>query len=88
MGSEMCIRDRPYGGAFCEFENEKMIIWDAEIFSEIEPFCALPGQVVRLEESHVDVATTEGVLRIKAVQFEDQTGVPIKWIKSIRNRLK
>ena len=41
--------NKPFGGAFCEFENEKMIIWDAEIFSEIEPFCAIPGQVCTLK---------------------------------------
>ena len=80
--------NKPFGGAFCEFENEKMIIWDAEIFSEIEPFCAIPGQVLYLEESHADVATSDGVLRIKVVHFGDQTGAPIKWIKSIRSRLQ
>ena len=52
-----------------------MIIWDAEIFSEIEPFCAIPGQVLYLEESHADVATSDGVLRIKVVHFGGQTGL-------------
>ena len=80
--------NKPYDGAFCEYAGGKMIIWDAEMFPEIEPFCALPGQVMRLEESHADVATLEGVLRIKVVQFGDQTGAPIKWIKSIRSRLQ
>jgi len=51
--------NKPYAGAFCDFENEQMFIWDAELFADDEVFCAVPGQVSKICYSYVEVACRE-----------------------------
>jgi methionyl-tRNA formyltransferase len=79
--------NHPYSGAFCYLDGQKLIIWDAEIDGCKEMFCAIPGQVLQIEKTYVNIATGKGVLRITKVEHDDQTGNPAHWIKSIRNRL-
>ena len=80
--------NKPYAGAFCEFEGNKMIIWDAELVDEQENFCATPGQVTLVGESFVEVACQKGKLKLKEVEIMGQLGIPVRWIKSTRNRLQ
>jgi methionyl-tRNA formyltransferase len=80
--------NKPYAGAFCVFEGEKMIIWDAEIVDDKENFCAVPGQVTLAAEPFVEVACERGKLRLKEVEIAGQSGPPNQWVKSIRKRLK
>ena len=80
--------NKPYAGAFCEFESEKMIIWDAELVDDQENFYAVPGQVTLVGESFVEVACKQGKLRLKEVEIKGKLGTPDRWLKSIRKRLQ
>jgi methionyl-tRNA formyltransferase len=80
--------NKPYSGAFCEFEGQKMIIWDAELVDDEETFCAVPGQVTLVGEPSVEVACNQGKLRLKEVEVAGTSGNPSRWLKSIRKRLQ
>ena len=80
--------NKPYAGAFCDFEGKKMIIWDAEIVENKEIFCAVPGQVTLADESFVELACGRGKLRLKEVEIGGQSGLPNQWLKSVRKRLQ
>jgi methionyl-tRNA formyltransferase len=80
--------NKPYAGAFCDFDGQKFIIWDAELVNEFENFSAVSGQVTRIGNGFVEVACGEGKLRILSAEFAGQVDTPTAWIKSIRKRLK
>lgn len=77
----------PYSGAFCEFGGNKLIIWSAELVSDGENFCAVPGQVLKIGEGWIDVGCFDGKLRLLSVEINNQKGTPDMFIKSIRTRL-
>lgn len=79
--------NKPYAGAFCELEGEKLIIWDAELVDDGEIFCAIPGQVTMIREGFVEVACKNGKLRLMEVEYQNQTIKPSFLFKSIRKRL-
>lgn len=79
---------KPYAGAFCDYEGQKFIIWDAELVGEFENFSAVSGQVTRIGDGFVEVACGEGKLRILSAEYAGQVDTPNAWIKSIRKRLK
>ncbi len=80
--------NQPYAGAFCDFEGQKMIIWDAALVQDGENFCAVPGQVTRVDKRYVDVACGVGKVRINLAEIAGKKLAPDVWIKSIRNRLE
>lgn len=80
--------NKPYAGAYCDYEGRQLIIWDAELVKDGEAFCAIPGQVTELAEQNVDVACGVGKIRLKEVEVDGRSGVPRAWIDSIRKRLK
>ena len=81
--------NKPYSGAFCYFEEKKVIIWDAELYEDNENYLAIPGQIASIEpDGSIIVITGKGKLRIKEIECEEIIGKPNKLIKSIRNRLK
>lgn len=77
--------NKPYAGAFCNFEGEKLIIWDAELAAE-EKFLAVPGQITQIGEGFVEVATGAGKLRVKKVEASSGEKVPNQVVRSIRQR--
>ena len=79
--------NKPYAGAFCEFEGEKITIWDAELVSDDTIFLAVPGQVTKVGEGFVEVACGKGKIRINCVENNGILGGPNHWFKSIRKRL-
>lgn len=79
--------NKPYSGAFGEFEKEKIIVWDAQLVGDEERFCAVPGQVTLVGDGFVDVACGSGKLRIFSVEFRGEVLTPDSIIKSIRKRL-
>ena len=79
--------NKPYAGAFCKFEKEKIIIWDAELVSTPEVFLAIPGQVTLIGEGFVEVACGNGKLRITEIEVDGKSYPPNHHIKSIRQRL-
>lgn len=80
--------NKPYAGAFCEFEGERMIVWDAELLEDGEIFCAVQGQVTAIAPGHVDVACGSGKIRIKQIEMGGKLMLPSNRISSIRMRLK
>lgn len=80
--------NKPYAGAFCDFEDERMIIWDAELVAEDEVFCSIPGQVTKIGDGFVEVACGVHKLRVLWVEYRGQVSEPTLLIQSIRKRLK
>ena len=78
---------KPYAGAFCYFEGQKMIVWSAELVEDGEVFCAVPGQVTALAETFIDVACGSGKIRIQNAEVDGRSASPPVWIQSIRKRL-
>ena len=80
--------NKPYAGAFCVFEGEKLIIWDAEVLNDGEVFCAVPGQVTNIGEGFVEVACGKEKLRILSVEYNNRISCLSTLVKSIRQRLE
>lgn len=78
--------NKPYPGAFCLWQGQKMVIWKAEL-APAEIFCAVPGQVMDIGVGYIDVATGKGKVRISSIATGDDTVTPDRLIKSIRERL-
>jgi methionyl-tRNA formyltransferase len=79
--------NKPYAGAFCYFEGNFFIIWDAEVVGEYEDFSAVPGQVTKIGEGFVEVACFDSKIRIRSAECAGRVDAPTYWIKSIRKRL-
>lgn len=78
---------RPYAGAFCRFEEKKLIIWDASLVEDIENFLAVPGQITCIGPNYVEVACKEGKLRLFEIEYKGVTSPATAVIRSIRKRL-
>ena len=78
--------NKPYAGAFCEYEGETLIIWDAMLLNDGENYLAVPGQITRIGDGFVEVATGDGKLRIHQIEFKSELITPDKLIPSIRKR--
>jgi UDP-4-amino-4-deoxy-L-arabinose formyltransferase/UDP-glucuronic acid dehydrogenase (UDP-4-keto-hexauronic acid decarboxylating) len=79
--------NKPYAGAFCEFEGEKLIIWDAELLDDGEVFCAVPGQVARIGDGFIEVACKDAKIVISTCEKNGAVCNISTFIKSIRKRL-
>ena len=79
--------NKPYAGAFCDLEGEKLIIWDAELVDDAEIYCAVPGQVTKIWGDFVYVACGLGKLKLVEVEYRGNIASPSSFIKSIRKRL-
>lgn len=77
--------NKPYAGAFCDFEGQRLIIWDAELTAE-ENFLAIPGQVTLIGEDYIEVATGDGKLKVKEVEASCGAKVPSQVVRSTRQR--
>lgn len=81
--------NKPYAGAFCTYEDKKLIIWDAELYPDEENYLAVPGQISEIKETgSVVVITGQGKLILHNVEYEGNVCVPGQFIRSIRSRLK
>ena len=80
----------PFSGAFCEFENEKMIIWRAEILNDNENYLAVAGQVSKLnEDGTIELICGMNKIKITEIEYDGvRTTQVTSVIKSIRKRLK
>lgn len=79
--------NKPYAGAFCDFEGKKLIIWDAELVEDNEIFYAVPGQVTAISDGSIEVAASTGKLRILSVEHQQEISSPDMLITSVRKRL-
>jgi len=79
----------PFSGAFCNYENDKIIIWRAEIFTDNENYLAIPGQVSLIDHQSncIIVITGNGKLKITEIEYQGDRCNPNTIIKSIRKRL-
>ena len=80
--------NKPYAGAFCDFEGEKLTIWDAELVADDEVFCAVPGQVTKISNGYIEVACAQGKLRLLSVEYGGCIIIPNQIFKSVRSRLQ
>ena len=81
--------NKPYAGAYCFYEDKKMIIWDAELYEDNENYCAMPGQVAEIcKNGDVIIITGRGKLKVKLVEYENFIGKPKEVVRSIRRRFK
>lgn len=82
--------NKPYGGAFCSFDNQKLTIWDAEIYDDDENYLSEVGQICKInsDDGSVVVITGEGKLKINIIEYNKLVLNPSNLIKSIRMRLK
>jgi len=78
--------NKPYAGAYCTYEDKKMIIWDAEIVKYVENYNAIPGQVMNIDSFGIEIACGKGVLKVKKIEINNESYNPNKIIKSIRKR--
>jgi methionyl-tRNA formyltransferase len=81
--------NKPYNGAFCYFNDGKVIIWDAELFHDQENYLAQVGQISEIQNSgSVIVITGVGKIKLNLIEHEGRVVAPNELIKSIRKRLK
>jgi len=79
--------NKPYSGSYCYYKNKKLIIWDAELFSDNEKYLSEYGQVSEIQKNSIIVITGNGKLKIKKIEYQGYVGQPAKKIKTIRYRL-
>ncbi len=78
--------NKPYSGAYCYFQSQKLTIWDA-VLAKPENFLAIPGQVTMVGKDFIEVATGDGKIRINSMELEGNIVVPSEVVRSTRNRL-
>jgi methionyl-tRNA formyltransferase len=81
---------KPYNGAYSFLSGEKIIIWKADVFENMEKFLAIPGHVVGIQKElkTIRVACGEGILEIQEIEYQGKRMAPAELIKSIRVRFK
>lgn len=79
----------PFSGAFCGYDGNKLIVWRAELYEDDENYCAVQGQVSRIDKNSGDiiVITGSGKLKITEVEFSGKRMKPGNLMNSIRKRL-
>jgi UDP-4-amino-4-deoxy-L-arabinose formyltransferase/UDP-glucuronic acid dehydrogenase (UDP-4-keto-hexauronic acid decarboxylating) len=80
--------NKPYGGAYCFYQDKKLIIWDAELFDDEEIYLSEVGQISNINNNgSIVVITGNGKLKVNQIEYNDFIGNPKEKIKSIRKRL-
>lgn len=78
----------PYAGAFCVFQDQHLIVWDACMSPTTdERFLAIPGQVTEIGMGYVDIACNPGKVRLQTVGWCGETLPPDRVLHSLRMRL-
>jgi methionyl-tRNA formyltransferase len=78
--------NKPYSGAFCNYEDKKIIIWDAEIAQVVENYIAVPGQVLCIDDNYINIATGNGALKLNEIESDGEIFLPKQIVRSIRKR--
>ena len=77
----------PYEGAFCYLGQQKIYIFDCDILETYENYCAVSGQILKIEDKNIIVATCNGELKLSNI-FVNGLKIEIKDVfNSIRQRL-
>jgi UDP-4-amino-4-deoxy-L-arabinose formyltransferase/UDP-glucuronic acid dehydrogenase (UDP-4-keto-hexauronic acid decarboxylating) len=77
----------PYSGAYCFYNNKKVIIWRAKKSNKNFTYLSTNGQIF-LEKGKVFVITGDGIIQLLEVSVGDYRGNPNEIFKSIRIKLK
>lgn len=78
----------PYTGAFCDYDGQKIIIWDAELYDDKEVYLSMDGQISKINsDGSIVVICGQGKLKIKEIEMNKTRTIPSQTIKSIRKRL-
>lgn len=77
--------NKPYAGAYCTFDRNKLIVWEASLAQD-ENFLAIPGQITLVTETYIEVSTGQGKLVIHSIEYFGECQPPGKLIQSIRQR--
>ncbi len=78
---------QPFEGAFCFIDEQKIHIYDCEIYDDGEVYSAIPGQILKIEEKKLTVATGNGKLMISDI-YSDNTRIKMSdFFRSVRQRL-
>ncbi|MFQ5786464.1 MAG: methionyl-tRNA formyltransferase [Thermodesulfobacteriota bacterium] len=93
MSNEVILRlinasSEPFSGAYCNFDNKKVTILDAEIYVDNENYLAVPGQVSQLlkDDGDIVVICGEGKLKLKEIEINGVRTKPANIIRTIRKR--
>lgn len=77
----------PYPGAYCFLNERKLIIWEAEVVENAPNYVGrIPGRVINIQQSYIDVLTGDSLVRIFSVSDGDDEKnivMPNKLVKSI-----
>ncbi len=80
--------NKPYSGAYCFYENKKLIIWDAELYEDDENYLSGVGQIANINsDGSIIIITGDSKLKLNTIEYDDFIGKPKKKIQSIRKRL-
>ena len=79
----------PFSGAFTSLNEQKVIIWRAEIYENDENYLAVSGQISTINKTDGSIIVICGLskLRITEIEIDGQRGLPATMISSIRKRL-
>ena len=78
----------PYSGAFCNYDDKKIIIWRAKIIKTSEIYSAISGQISSLnKDGSVDVITGNGLIKISVIGFANKKYKPNEILNKFRVRL-
>jgi UDP-4-amino-4-deoxy-L-arabinose formyltransferase/UDP-glucuronic acid dehydrogenase (UDP-4-keto-hexauronic acid decarboxylating) len=78
----------PYSGAFCDYNGEKVTIWDAELYEDDEVYVAASGQISQINsDGSIIVICGDGKLKVNIIEINGDRLAPSHFIKSIRKRL-
>lgn len=76
----------PFQGAYAFHKNIKITILDCEKINDYPPYCAVPGQLLKIEKNFIEVATALGPIKIKKATANSENIEFSKYFKSIRTR--
>jgi len=81
---------QPYQGAFSYLNEEKIVIWKANVWMPESRFLAIPGHVVEIRRSTgtVLVAGPDAMVELEEIEVNGSIMRPADYIKSIRVRFK
>jgi methionyl-tRNA formyltransferase len=63
----------PYPGAFCNYDGQKIIVWEAQVIHEkIKYVGRIPGVIIKIGKDGVEVLTGDGTIKIiKVSKYEE-----------------
>jgi len=81
--------NKPYSGAYCFYDQKKLIIWDADLFEDDEIYLSKVAQVANInKDGSVILITAKGKLKINQIEYDGLICNPSEKIKSIRKRME